>query len=124
MKRLVIILLRFVPIIGALCCASNSILSYFDLDLVWLGYVMHGLMMATWIALAIYFCFCIFYFILVLYILACELINTVDYVFHLPFSDWEMFVIYCGLFGVAAIAATIAHVRHQRKHKNDSSVLP
>ena len=120
MKELVIALLRFVPIIGALCCASNSILSYFDFDLVWLGYVMHGLMAVTWMALAIYFRFCLFYFLLVVYILLNETINTIDYVFHIPLSDWEMFVVYCGLFGITIIVSTISHVRHKRKHKVDS----
>ena len=119
MKNLILILLRFVPIVGALCCAVNSILSCFDNDLVWLGYVMHGLMMITWIALAIYFRFCLFYFILVFYILICETINTIDYVFHIPFEDWEMFVLYCGLFGLTIITSTIAHVRHKRKHKGN-----
>jgi len=117
MKRLVLILLRFVPIVGVLCCASNSILSCFDHDLEWLGYVMHGTMMITWIALAIYFRFCIFYFILVLYILANETINAIDFVFHLPLENWDMFVIYCGLFGITIITATITHVGHKRKHK-------
>lgn len=120
MKKLVLILLRFVPIIGALCCASNSILSYFGFDLVWLGYVMHGLMMATWIALAVYFQFCLFYKILVLYILACEVINTIDYVFTIPISNWSMFVIYCGLAGITVITATIAHVRDKGKHKDNT----
>lgn len=120
MKKLVIIFLRFVPIMGALCCALNSILSCFEKDLCWLGYVMHGTMMITWIALAIYFRFCIFYFILVLYILTCETINTIDYIHQLPLENWEMFVMYCGLTGLTIITATLAHVRDKGKHKDNT----
>ena len=120
MKKLVIILLRFVPVIGALCCALNSILSCFEKDLCWLGYVMHSAMMVTWITLAIYFRFCIFYFILVLYILTCEAINIIDYTHPIPIDNWERFVMYCGLFGITIVTATIAHVRDKGKHKNDT----
>ena len=117
MKKFLLILLKIVPMVGALCCALNGILSYFYLDMVWLGYVMHGMMMLTWIALAIYFKFCVFYMLLVLYFLACETINTIDYIFHIPISNWGMFVVYCSLTGVLIISATIAHVKHTKRNK-------
>ena len=124
MKRFVLILLRFVPIIAALCCATNSISSCFGHSMEWLGYVMHGAMLLTWIALAILFRFCFYYFMLVIYVLLNELINTIDAIKPLPISNWNIFVLHCGLIGMTIIIATIVHVYHQRRNKVASAVFP
>ena len=124
MKRFVLILLRFVPIVAAFCCATNSISSCLGHNMVWLGYVMHGAMMMTWIALAILFRFCFYYFMLVIYVLLNELINTIDAIKPLPISDWNMFVFQCGLIGFTIIIATIVHVYCQRRNKNSASDVP
>lgn len=71
----------------------------------------------SWIALAIYFRFCMFYMILVFYIITCTVLNTVDYIWGIPVSDRGFFVLHVGLIGLTAITATVAHVRDKGKHK-------
>ena len=121
MKRLVLILLRLVPVFAAACCAINSISSFFGREMAWLGYVMHGAMMITWIALAILFRFCFYYFMLVIYVLLNEIINTIDAIWTIPISNWSLFVLHCGLIGFTIIIATVIHVIHQRRDKMHSA---
>ena len=120
MKETLLRLLRFIPIFAALCCALDSILSYYYIDVTWFGYIIRALFVTAWLMLAIYFRFCIFYFILVAYILVCSLLNTIDYIWTIPLSDKGLFVFHCGLAGITFITATIAHVRDKGKHKNDT----
>lgn len=115
-KKLLLTLLRYVPITGAMCCASDSLLSYYFIDVVWLGYVMRLAFLIAWVALAVYFRFCIFYMILVIYIIVCDILNIIDYTWGIPVSDKGLFVLHCGLAGITFISATIAHVRDKRKH--------
>jgi len=120
MRDLMLLLLKLVPVVGAICCASNSILSYLFIETEWLGYVMCITFLIAWLALAIYFRFCIFYFVLILYILCCELLNILDYIFELPISDRGLFVLHCGLLGITIISATYAHVKSVKRTKKSS----
>lgn len=113
-------MMKIVPVVGAICCASNSLLSYFNLDLVFLGYVMQGVFLIAWYILAIYFRFCFYYRLLVLYILSAELVNTIDYIFPLPISNWNIFVLHCGIIGLFIIIATYIHVKNTRRIKGPS----
>ena len=115
-KKVLLALLRFVPVVGALCCAIDSLLSYYFIDTVWLGFIMRLTFLFSWIALAIYFRFCLFYMILVFYIIVCTTLNTIDYIWGIPISSRDLFVLHIGLIGVTALTATIAHVRDKGKH--------
>ena len=114
-KKIVLISLKVVPCVGALCCAANSMLSYFEIYLEWLGYVAIIIFMLSWYLLAKYFKFCSFYFILLYYIITCEAIKIIDCNFTLPLSNKHMFVLHTSLFGFYALLYTILHVRDTRK---------
>ena len=117
MKKIVLLTLKIVPVVGALCCALNAIFSYYNIDLAWTGYILYFAFLLGWFALAIYFKFCSFYFILISYILLSEVINLIDYHFDLPFSDKGIFVLHCGLIGFIIIFFTYLHVRDTKKVK-------
>jgi len=117
MKKLILILLKVVPTVAALCCALNSILSYFGINLAWLGYIVILVFFIAWIALAIYFKFCSFYFMLIGYIVVCEGLNLYDCLVGLPLSDRGMFVTHCSLIGITLLICTYAHVRDTKKIK-------
>lgn len=116
-KKIILLLLKFVPCIGALCCAANSMLAYFGFNFEWLGYLMVVTFIVAWYALAKYFKFCSFFFMLLYYIITCEVINTVDYLIGIPISDKHMFVLHVALFGFYALLYTYLHVRDTRKIK-------
>lgn len=116
-KKIVLISLKVVPCVGALSCAANSMLSYFGIDLAWLGYVVIIVFILSWYLLARYFQFCSFYFMLLYYVITCEAINIIDCKSQLPFSNKHMFVLHVALFGFYAILYTILHVRDTRKLK-------
>lgn len=117
MKKLVLIVMKIVPVVGVVCCACNSLLSYFNIDLTFLGYVMQATFLIAWYVLAIYFRFCIYYRLLVAYILTAEIINTIDYVKPLPIGNWDFFVLHCGIIGLFIIIATYIHVKNTRRIK-------
>ena len=117
MKKLIVFLLKAVPVVGALSCALNSTLSYYGFDLAWLGYLAHAVVLLAWIALAFYFRFCSFYYMLVIYILAAQTLNIMDCLFGLPFTDWELFVFHAGLIGFMLLFFTYTHVRDTRNLK-------
>ena len=117
MKKLTLFLLKAVPIIGALCCALNSLLSYFGYDLAWTGYILYNAFLIGWLALAYYFKFCSFYFMLILYILLAEGLNMIEYFHPLPLSDRAIFILHCGIIGLMIIFFGYWHVRDTRKLK-------
>ena len=117
MKKLVLLLLKAVPIVGALACALNSTLSYFGYDLAWVGYVAHIVFFLAWLALAFYFKFCSFYYMLVIYILAAQTVNITDYLFGLPLTNWDMFVFHAGLIGFMLLFFAYTHVRDTKRLK-------
>jgi hypothetical protein len=117
MKKLTLLLLKAVPVIGAICCASNSLLSYFGYDLAWMGYVLYIAFLLGWLALASYFRFCSFYFMLILYILLSEGLNLIEYFHPLPLSERDVFILHCGIIGFMILFFTYFHVRDTRKLK-------
>lgn len=117
MRKLVLLTMKLAPVIGAICCASNSLLSYYGIYLPWLGYIMAISFLIAWIALAIYFKFCSFYFMLIGYILISEGLNLYDCLVGLPLSDRGMFVTHCSLIGITILVCTFAHVRDTKKVK-------
>ena len=116
-KKIALLSLKVVPCVGALCCAANSMLSYFGIKLAWLGYVAIIVFISSWYLLARYFKFCSFYFMLLYYIITCEVVNIIDFKYHLPFSDKHMFVLHVALFGFYTLLYTYLHVRDSRKTK-------
>ena len=122
-KKLILILLKFVPCVGALCCALNSMFAYYGVNLEYLGYLMTISFLVAWYAMAKYFNFCTFYFILLFYIISCEILNTVDYLIGLPVSDKAFFVIHVALFGSYALLYTFIHVRDNKTNKNNPGKL-
>ena len=123
MKKAVLMLMKATPVVAALCTALNSLLSYFDIDLVFLGYVAISFFLITWYLLSLYFRFCTFYRLLILYTLTAEVVNTVDYVYLLPISNWAYFVLHCGIIGLFIIIFTYIHVRDTRKLKKHLGVI-
>ena len=117
MKKIALLLLKAVPVVGALCCAANSLLSYFYIDTAWTGFVMYAVFMTGWLALAYCFKFCSFYFKLIFYILTVQAINAIDYLYGLPLTNKGMFVLHCSIIGFLIIYFTICHVRDTRKLK-------
>ena len=117
MKKVALLLLKAVPVVGAICCTLDSTLSYFFIDLSWTGYLMDVVFLAAWVALAVFFSFCSFYFMLLGYVILAQAINAVDYLYGIPLSDKGMFVLHCGLIGFMLLFFTYSHVRDTKRFK-------
>ena len=117
MRKAALVMLKFVPVVYALCCALNSTLSYFGIDLAWIGFIANMMLFVGWLTLAYCFRFCSFYYALILYILTANGLNTIDYLFGIPVSDRGLFILHCGLIGLTILCCTYLHVRDTKKLK-------
>ena len=117
MKKMALLMLKSVPVIGALLCALNSTLAYFGIDLAWTGYLMRVLFLIAWFMLARFFGFCSFYYKLIGYIILAQTINSIDYLYGIPLSDKGMFILHCGLIGFMLLLFTYCHVRDTKRLK-------
>ena len=117
-----ILLLKFVPVVGAICCASNSTLSYYGIDATFMGYVFYCFILVTWLALAKLFHFCSFYYVMLAYLITTDIINIIDYTYGIPLSDKGYFVLQCGVFGFYLLFYTVLHVRDTRNLKKSLGI--
>ena len=86
-----LLLLKMIPILLALCCLCNSILSYFNLDVCVLSYVGGiSVIPLIFLYLASYmFRFCEYYRMFLHYIVITWIINIIDYYIGIPIDDLE-----------------------------------
>jgi len=122
-RKRILLMLKAVPVVGALCCAADSMLAYFGFNLEWLGYILAITLLTAWYALARYFRFCSFYFVLLGYIITCQALNTIDYLYGIPVSDKQFFILHVALFGFYALLYTYLHVRDNKADKGHTRQL-
>ena len=86
-----LLLLKMIPILLALCCLCNSILSYFNLDVCILSYVGGiSVIPLIFLYLASYmFRFCEYHRMFLHYIVITWIINIIDYYIGIPIDDLE-----------------------------------
>ena len=84
-----LLLLKMIPILLALCCLCNSILSYFNLDVCVLSYVGGiSVIPLIFLYLASYmFRFCEYHRMFLHYIVITWIINIIDYYIGIPIDD-------------------------------------
>lgn len=87
--KIELILLKVLPIIMVICAISNSILSYFNIDVVWISYI-GGILLIPLIFIYISsytFRFCSYHRMFLHYLLVTDIINIYDYHVGFPIND-------------------------------------
>jgi len=115
--KLFLIILKFTPIINALGCFLNTIAGYFDIDLQVLSYIC-STSMTSWIFIFIasyVFKFCLWYRMLLYYILIINGLNTLDYYVGIPLSDFNLLILYLLIAGITLFTILYIHVKHHKK---------
>lgn len=109
--------LKVLPMLIALCYALNSLLSYFDIDLVFIGYVAHvSILPLIFLYTSSYvFRFCEYHRMFLHYIVVNELINTYDYYIGIPISDRNFFILHIVLIWVTLFIILYLYVKHHKK---------
>lgn len=121
--KLFILILKYVPVVIALCYVINTILCYFDINFEPLSNIA-GMSLLTWVFLytATYvFRFCIYHRMFLWYILIDDLLNIADYYYELPIETGNLLMIHNSIIGVFLFIILYLYVKnHKRAISKDS----
>lgn len=115
--KLMLVILKFLPMLCALCYLLNIIFSYFDVDLVWIGYIAHVSLLPLFFIYitSIVFKFCNYHRMFTYYIGVNEVLNILDYNELLPITDRNLFLLHIILAGVTLFLVLYLYVKHHKK---------
>ena len=88
--RLLIVMLKYIPMIISLFYLINTITAFIDIDIPILSTI-SGMSLLTWIFMyiaTIVFNFCSYHRMFLYYILIVDIINIIDYYISIPISDF------------------------------------
>lgn len=110
-------LLKVMPMVMAFCCILNSVLSYFNVNLVFLSYFGGcSILMLIFLYLASYsFGFCACHRMFLHYVFINTAINVYDEYIGLPISDLELLVVYVSITGIMLFLILYIHVKHHKR---------
>lgn len=110
-------LLKVMPMVMAFCYIINSVLSYFDIDLLFLSYLGGcSFLMLIFLYLASYsFNFCRCHRMFLHYITLNTLLNLYDSYVGLPLEDRELLILYISIAGIMLFLLLYIHVKHHKR---------
>ena len=115
--KLFIVVIKFIPILTALCYMSSTIFNY-------LGYNIEplsnfgGISLLTWIFIylaSLVFKFCSYHRMFLWYILVDDLFNIIDYYWNIPISTDNILMMHNIWIGITLFIVLILYVKN---HKN------
>lgn len=115
--KLFIVVIKFIPILTALCYMSSTIFNY-------LGYNIEplsnfgGISLLTWIFIylaSLVFKFCSYHRMFLWYILVDDLFNIIDYYWNIPISTDNILMMHNIWIGITLFTVLILYVKN---HKN------
>lgn len=112
--KLLILMLKYIPMLIALCYLLNTLASVFGLTCDTFSHIA-GMSLLTWIFLylaAVVFRFCIYHRMFLWYIFTDDIINIIDYHIGIPVDDFHILGIH---FIIAGIFLFIILYLHQKK---------
>ena len=118
--KVVLLLIRFIPMLIAFCYGANSLLAYFDMQLDILGYLVFYLFIALLYLLSYVFHFCAYHRMFIHYILSIDILNTIDYYVGLPLGDLGIWFVYAI---TTCIAMFITLYLYVKQNKVDKSIV-
>jgi hypothetical protein len=110
----VIWILKIIPIVLTIICMLNILLSYYNIDLPFLSYLMVFILF-TFIYLASHaFKFCKYHRLFLHYVTINWLLNIIDYYWRIPVSNKEMLMIYVIIIGIFIFLLLYIHLRDKK----------
>jgi hypothetical protein len=115
--KVVLLLIKFIPMLIALCYGANSLLAYFDKQLDILGYLVSYLFIILLYLLSYVFRFCAYHRMFIHYILSIDILNTIDYYIGLPLGDFGIWCLYAITTCIAIFITLYLYVKQNKTHK-------
>lgn len=116
--KLLILLLKYIPILIAFCYLLNTIAAIFNFDCQVLSNLA-GMSLFTWIFMylaAIVFRFCNYHKMFLWYILLDDTISIIDYYLNIPIEDFQMIAVHCAIAGVCLFIILYLYVENNKGH--------
>ena len=111
-------LIKIIPYVIAACCLLNTILSYFNIDLVIFS-TFSGLSILTaafLILSSFVFKFCIYHRLPIYYTLVSDIISYIDCIIGIPVTNRTIFTIYLSLAGITILLIVYFKFKVCMKH--------
>ncbi len=114
--KLLIIVLKFIPMLTALCYMSSTIFDYFGYNIEPLSNV-GGMSLLTWLFIylaSIAFKFCSYHRMFLWYIFIDDTFNIVDYYITIPISTDNILMLHNILIGITLFTVLILYVKSNK----------
>lgn len=101
LHKLLIVSIKGIPMLLAGLFLMNTLLSYFDIDIPTLSYVVFWILILFLYLTSYAFKFCLYHRMFLHYIVFNTIVTSIDYEYELPISNWNLFVfnvIVAGMF--------------------------
>lgn len=106
-------LLRVIPMLGALCYFFNTLFAYFEID-TWLLSCLGGMSFLPWLFIYVsssVFKFCAYHKVFLWYIFIIEIINLIDYHIGINISDFHLLILHIVITGIMLFYLLYSHVK-------------
>ena len=114
--KLLILVLKFIPMLTALCYMTSTIFNYFDYNIEPLSNI-GGMSLLTWIFIyltSVIFKFCSYHRMFLWYILVDDLFNIIDYYWSIPISTDNILMLHNIWIGITLFVILILYVKSNK----------
>lgn len=114
--KLLIIVLKFIPILTALCYMSSTIFNYFGYNIEPLSNI-GGMSLLTWLFIylaSIVFNFCSYHRVFLWYIFIDDIFNIIDYYIIIPISTDNILMLHNIFIGITLFTVLILYVKDNK----------
>ena len=114
--KLLIIVLKFIPMLTALCYMSSTIFNYFGYNIEPLSNF-GGMSLLTWLFIylaSIVFNFCSYHRVFLWYIFIDDIFNIIDYYITIPISTDSILMLHNILIGITLFTVLILYVKDNK----------
>lgn len=117
--KIELFLLKIIPMIMAVCSACNSILSYFDIEVVVINYLGGvSLLPLIFLYLSSYvFKFCAYHRMFLHYLLITDIINIYDYHIGIPLDNLEYLCLHMIVTIISMFIVLFLYINRKKKNK-------
>lgn len=116
--KIELFLLKIIPMLMAVCSACNSILSYFDIEVVIINYIGGvSLLLLIFLYLSSYvFKFCAYHRMFLHYLLITDIINIYDYHIGIPLDNLEYLCLHMIVTVISMFIVLYLYMNRKKKN--------
>jgi len=113
LHKTVLYVLKVVPMVIAGICLVNTTLSYYDIDLSILSYIVFWLMLSFLYIASYAFRFCKYHRMFLHYVAVSTILCSIDYEWGLPIEDWEYLILHFIIAGIFLFLVLYYHEKEK-----------